>query len=41
MSDVAIVVPCVIVSILGALGIGGIIYVLVKCYIKSKLRKQK
>lgn len=41
MSDVAVIVPFVAIAFLGGLGIGVIIYVLAKNYIKSRMRNQK
>jgi len=39
MNDLAVAIPCTILSILGGLGIGGILYILAKHYVKSRLRR--
>ncbi len=41
MSDVAVTIPFAFIYVLGGLVLGGIFYILGKCYVKSRLRKQK
>ncbi|HMN00757.1 MAG TPA: hypothetical protein PKC99_17270 [Anaerolineales bacterium] len=39
MNDLAVIIPCTILAVLGGLGIGGILFILAKHYVKSRLRK--
>lgn len=39
MNDLAVAIPGTILSILGALGIGGILFILAKHYVKSRMRR--
>jgi hypothetical protein len=39
MNDLAVVIPCTILAVLGGLGVGGILFILAKHYVKSHMRK--
>ena len=39
MNDLAVIIPFTILAVLGGLGIGGILFILVKHYVKHRLRK--
>lgn len=39
MNDLAAIIPFTILAVLGGLGIGGILFVLAKHYVKSRMRK--
>ena len=39
MNDLAVIIPCTILAVLGGLGIGGILFILAKHYVKSRMRK--
>jgi hypothetical protein len=41
MRDLAIAISSVFTALLGGLGIGGILYVLAKHYVKSRFRRGK
>lgn len=40
MNDLAAIIPCTILAVLGGLGTGGILFILAKHYIKSHMRKR-
>ena len=39
MKDLVVVIPCTILAVLGGLGVGGILFILAKHYVKSRMRK--
>ncbi|MFZ5902732.1 MAG: hypothetical protein ACOYZ8_04190 [Chloroflexota bacterium] len=39
MKEVAVIIPCTILAVLGGLGIGGVLFILAKHYVKSRMRK--
>ena len=39
MNDLAVIIPCTILAVLGGLGIGGFFFFLGKLYAKSRLGK--
>lgn len=39
MNDLAVVIPGTILAVLGGLGVGGILFILAKHYVKSRMHR--